>query len=374
MSFPQPSPWSSPLFVGLVLVLGGCERKEAPPAPPPAPATTTGSRPAPAATVEPALDLAQIDATFKPLPSRFDVPANPSTPEKIELGRMLYFETRLSKGQDLSCNSCHLLDKGGVDGQRFSKGHKGQLGGRNAPTVFNSAGQIAQFWDGRAPDVEEQAKGPVLNPVEMAMPDQGYVLKVLHSIPGYVTAFARAFPGEKDPISYDNFGRAVGAFERGLVTPTRFDAFLAGKRDQLSPAEQHGLARFVSTGCTTCHGGPLLGGAMYMKLGVVAAYDNTKDQGRFDLTKAEADRMFFKVPMLRNIADTAPYFHDGAIADLPTAIRTMARIQLGKQLSDDEVGSIATFLKALSGAPPADYIAPPKLPPSGPKTPQPDRT
>ncbi|MCE9571772.1 MAG: cytochrome-c peroxidase [Deltaproteobacteria bacterium] len=363
----------SRVIVGALLVVAAACSKDKPaptPAPPP-PATPT---PTPAPPAAPTLDLTQARATFKPLPSRFDAPTNPATPEKIALGRMLYLEPRLSKSQTLSCASCHQLDHGGVDNAQFSKGHKGQLGGRNAPTVFNAAGQIAQFWDGRAPDVEEQAKGPVLNPVEMAMPDKDYVITVLASIPGYADAFKAAFPGEADPITYDNFGRAVGAFERGLVTPTRFDEFLAGKDDALAPAEKDGLARFMAAGCTTCHNGVLVGGGMYMKLGMVEPYANTKDQGRFDLTKNEADRMFFKVATLRNVADTAPYFHDGSIAELPEAVRAMGRLQLGKQLSDEDVAAIVTFLKALSGAPPADYIKAPTLPPSGPKTPKPDLT
>ncbi|MCX5746539.1 MAG: c-type cytochrome [Proteobacteria bacterium] len=359
------------LSFGLAMAtLAACERKKVEPPPSPAATTTT----APPATVRPTFDPVAARATFKPLPARFDSPTNPATPARIALGRMLYLDARFSKAQELSCASCHKLDQGGVDNARFSTGHKGQLGGRNAPTVFNAAGQVAQFWDGRAADVEEQAKGPVLNPVEMAMPDPAYVLRVLRSIPGYVTAFAQAFPGEPDAITYDNFGRAIGAFERGLVTPTRFDAFLAGDDAALTGAERDGLARFMATGCTTCHTGALLGGSMYMKLGLVAPYENTKDQGRFDLTKSEADRMVFKVPTLRNVADTAPYFHDGGIADLPTAVRTMGRLQLGKQLADEEVDAIVGFLKTLSGAPAADYIATPKLPPSGPRTPPPDRT
>ncbi len=327
---------------------------------------------APSEPAAPVLDLAQARAMFKPLPARFDVPSNPPTPAQIALGRMLYYENRLSKAQELSCNSCHQLDKGGVDGVQFSSGHKGQLGGRNSPTVFNAAGQVAQFWDGRAPTVEEQAKGPILNPVEMAMPDPAHVLKVLRSIPGYVTAFKQAFPADKDPISYDNFGKAVGAFERGLVTPTAFDEFLAGKDDALSPQARDGLARFMSTGCATCHNGVLVGGAMYMKLGVVTPYQNQKDQGRFDLTKNEGERMFFKVPTLRNVAVTAPYYHDGSIADLPTAIKTMAQLQLGKTLSDADTASIVTFLQTLSGPVAADYITKPVLPPSGRTTPKPD--
>ncbi len=320
----------------------------------------------------PKLDRTQINALFAPLPARFDTRANPATPAKIALGRMLYFEPRLSKNQQLSCASCHDLSAGGADNERFSTGHAGKLGGRNAPTVFNAAGQVAQFWDGRAANVEEQAKGPVLNPVEMAMPSPDYVIRVLKSIPGYEPAFAAAFPGEADPITYDNFARAVGAFERGLVTPSRFDKLLAGDDGALSGAERHGLAVFVNTGCSTCHWGRLVGGSMYMKLGLVEPYPNAADQGRFAVTKQETDRMFFKVPSLRNVADTAPYFHDGSIGDLPGAIRMMARLQLGKQLSDDDVTAIATFLRTLSGKPAADYIAKPKLPESGPTTPKPD--
>lgn len=360
---------------GLVLIVSllGCKREGKHAAPTLSGAATPGPV-ATMATVKAPLDPAQVHALFTPLPSRFETPANPATPEKIALGRMLYFDPRLSKGHDLSCASCHNLEKGGADVGRFSKGHKGQLGGRNAPTVFNAAGQIAQFWDGRAPSVEEQAKGPVLNPVEMAMPDPAYVTNVVKSIPGYVKAFSQAFPGQKDPITYDNFGRAIGAFERGLVTPTRFDALLAGKDDALGSAEREGLAQFLRMGCADCHNGPLVGGSMYMKLGLFGPYENTKDQGRFDLTKDEADRMYFKVPILRNVADTAPYFHDGSIPDLATAVKTMARLQLGKPVSDGEVASIVTFLRTLSGTPTAGYIAKPKLPPSGPKTPKPDRS
>lgn len=359
---------------GLIAFGFGCKRSSKQPPPTPPPATTTVRPAETTATVTPKLDFEQARTLFKPLPTRFDTPDNPATPEEIKLGRMLYFDARLSKAQDLSCASCHNLEKGGADVEKFSKGHKGQTGARNAPTVFNAAGQIAQFWDGRAPTVEEQAKGPVLNPVEMAMPDPGYVLKLLKSIPGYVDAFAGAFPKDKDPITYDNFGRAIGSFERGLVTPTRFDALLAGKDDALDASERAGLAMFISTGCANCHSGPLVGGSMYMRLGVIEPYENAKDQGRYDLTRTEGDRMVFKVPSLRNIADTAPYFHDGSQPGLSSSITTMARLQLGKKISDADKASITTFLRTLSGAPAADYIAKPVLPASGPKTPKPDRT
>ncbi|HET9992234.1 MAG TPA: cytochrome c peroxidase [Kofleriaceae bacterium] len=355
--------------IGISLIACKRERAHQSPPQPAASVPAVGTR-----TVGPELDVEHVLRTFAPLPSRFDTPANPATPEKIALGRMLYFDPRLSKSQEVSCASCHDLERGGADVGQFSKGHQGKLGDRNSPTVFNAAGQIAQFWDGHAATVEDQAVGPMLNPVEMAMPDPAYATRVLRSIPGYVTAFDKAFPGEKDPFTNDNIGRAIGVFERGLVTPTRFDALLAGKDDALDPAERAGLALFMRTGCTACHQGPLVGGTMYMKLGLLEPYVNTKDQGRFDVTKREEDRMFFKVPSLRNVVDTPPYFHDGSIKDLPTAVNTMARLQLGKQLTNDETASIVTFLRVLTGKPPADYIAKPKLPPSGPRTPKPDRT
>jgi len=353
---------------GLLAGAASCKGKSSQEASPP-PAVATPASP-PAAT---AIDPAAASALFGALPGRFDSAANPATPEKIALGRMLYYDPRLSKNHDVSCNTCHDLSNAGVDHDTVSTGHRGQRGNRNAPTVYNAAGQLAQFWDGRAADVEEQARGPVLNPVEMAMPDPDAVVRVLRSMPAYVAAFKAAFPGEKDPVNYQNFGLAVGAFERGLVTPSRFDAYLAGDRSALSDTEQRGLATFVSTGCTACHNGVLVGGGSYQKLGTVQPY-STADPGRMKVTHADADRQVFKVPPLRNVARTGPYFHDGAIADLATAVRTMARVQLGRTLGDPEVASIVAFLGALDGRPPPDYVAPPRLPPSSPTTPPPDAT
>jgi len=285
---------------------------------------------------------------------------------------MLYFENRLSKNQDVSCNSCHDLNNFGVDGKPFSPGHKKQLGGRNSPTVYNAGGHILQFWDGRAPNLEEQAKGPILNPVEMAMPSEARVVETLKSIPGYVTAFQKAFPGEADPVNYNNVGKAIGAFERQLVTPSRFDKYLAGDEKALSDAEKVGLSKFLEQGCQTCHNGPVVGGSL-QKLGLVVPFQS-KDQGRFDLTRLETDRMIFRVPTLRNVAKTAPYFHDGSVKDLNTAVKLMAQHQFGKQISDADVGHIVTFLGSLTGELPKSYIARPKLPASGPKTPKPDPT
>jgi cytochrome c peroxidase len=308
---------------------------------------------------------------FGVLPAVAESASNPLTPEKVDLGRMLYYDPRLSKNHDISCNSCHLLARFGQDGEPTSPGHRGQRGGRNSPTVYNAALHVTQFWDGRAADVEEQAKGPVLNPIEMAMASEASVVAVLKSIPGYVDAFAAAFPGDPEPLSYDNMARAIGAFERNLLTPSRFDQFLKGDVSELSEVELVGLETFVDAGCITCHMGATVGGSIYQKLGLVKVYP-TDDQGRFEVTGAEADRMVFKVPSLRNIAQTAPYFHDGSIATLERAVSIMAEHQLGKTLSNEENASIRAFLGALTGEVDESYIAKPTLPASGPDTPAPD--
>ncbi|MCB9686286.1 MAG: c-type cytochrome [Alphaproteobacteria bacterium] len=298
---------------------------------------------------------------FGAMPADFNKGAAPSK-ELVDLGRMLYFDTRLSKGNEVSCNSCHGLDTYGVDGKPVSEGIGGQKGGRNSPTVYAAAGQFVQFWDGRAADVEEQAKGPVLNPVEMGMADGDAVMKKLGKIPGYVDAFKAAFPGEADPMTYDNLGKAIGAFERGLVThDSKFDKYMGGQMDALSAEELAGLDLFVSTGCTACHSGPLFGGTMYQKLGSVVPYE-TADTGRMQVTNNEADKFMFKVPTLVNVAKTAPYFHDGMVVTLDDAVVKMAKHQLGKDLSAADAASISLFLNTLTGELPTDYIAMPTLP------------
>jgi cytochrome c peroxidase len=287
---------------------------------------------------------------------------------------MLYYDARMSKNHDISCNSCHMLDKYGVDGEPTSPGHKGQRGGRNSPTSYNAALHVAQFWDGREPDVEAQAKGPPLNPIEMAMPSAEAVENVLKSIPGYRKAFKAAFPEQEKPITYDNFGTAIGAFERGLVTKnSKFDQYLGGDVAALGDAEKAGLDLFVETGCTACHMGATLGGTQYQKLGAVHPYE-TADEGRKAATGKDEDAMLFKVPSLRNVAETGPYFHDGTVATLEEAVKLMAWHQLGKKLDDGQVASIVTFLKSTTGELPETYIAMPELPASGPKTPKPDPT
>lgn len=307
---------------------------------------------------------------FKPLPKEAATPSNDLSEARINLGRQLYFENRISKGAKMSCNSCHVLDKYGQDNLPFSPGHEGKLGGRSSPSVYNAALHVAQFWDGRAPSVEEQAKGPVLNPVEMGMPSADFVVRVLKSMPGYVEAFKAAFPGESDPVTYDNFGKAVGAFERKLLTPSRWDAFLHGDKDALSAEEKKGFNTFAQTGCATCHNGAGVGGAMYQKLGLVKSWPGLKDEGRSAVTKNEAEKAFFKVPSLRNITETAPYLHDGSVKELDQMVRKMADHQLGKQLTDEQTSSIIAFLKSLKGELPKEYIKVPKLPESGPETPK----
>lgn len=308
---------------------------------------------------------------FKVLPAKYESQANPITDAKVTLGRMLYFEARLSLGQDISCNSCHDLAKYGVDNEATSGGHKGQRGGRNSPTVYNAAGHTAQFWDGRAATVEDQAKGPILNPIEMAMPDSAAVIKVLKSIPGYEPLFKAAFPGEKDPMTYDNLAKAIGAFERQLTTPSRWDKYLAGDEGALTDLEKAGFAKFAKLGCPTCHNGSNVGGHLFQKLGLVKPWPDESDLGRYEVTKNDSDKMFFRVPTLRNVEKTGPYFHKGQIATLEEVVKKMAWHQLGQELKDQDVTELVAFLKSLTGEPPKDYIAKPELPPSGPTTPKP---
>ncbi len=286
---------------------------------------------------------------FRPLPAVVSSDANPVTEAKVALGRALFLDPRLSRDRNVSCNTCHPLDRYGADGTPVSTGHKGQKGARNSPTVYNAAGHIAQFWDGRAATVEEQAAGPVLNPVEMAMPSATEVVAVLRSIAEYREMFRRAFPGEADPLTFDNLGRAIGAFERRLLTPGRWDRFLKGEEGALSDAEKAGFNRFVASGCAACHYGPYLGGNAFQKAGMVRSWPKTADAGRFQVTGKESDRYVFKVPSLRNVARTAPYFHDGSEARLGGAIQTMARHQVGRNLAEAEVRGIAAFLEALTG-------------------------
>jgi cytochrome c peroxidase len=250
-------------------------------------------------------------------------------------------------------------------------GHLAQFGPRNSPTVLNAGLQLAQFWDGRAPTLEDQAKGPILNPLEMAMPDEGMVLSRIRTIPEYVERFKKAFPNDKDPITYNNIARAIGAFERTLLTPSRFDDFLKGKAEVLNAQEKEGLKLVISKGCITCHNGVGAGGGMFQKFGIRDRYEYSDDQGRYNMTKKEEDKYFFKVPMWRNVTRTAPYFHDGSIWDLKEAVRIMGQIQFGIKLTDDEIDSIVAFLHSLEGKMPEEALLLPVLPSSTLATPKP---
>lgn len=300
-------------------------------------------------------------AYFAALPARMAADGGAPSEAQVALGRRLYHETVLSGNHNVSCNSCHPLNAYGVDGRALSVGDRGQLGGRNAPTVYNAAGHVAQFWDGRAATVEEQAKGPVLNPAEMAMPDSDAVLAHLRGSPEYVSAFRAAFPGEREPVTYDNVGRAIGAFERGLVTPSRWDRYLGGDTTALSVAERRGLRTFVAVGCATCHNGPYVGGQTYQKLGLRAEW-TTPDSGRAAVTGRPEDLRVFKVAGLRNVEKTGPWFHDGSVGTLDEAIGLMAYHQLGRELTPQQVEDIAAWLSSLTGELPTEYIAYPQKP------------
>jgi cytochrome c peroxidase len=303
--------------------------------------------------VETTLDAAALRAkatsVIQPLPDKMPS-AEKDLPAAVALGQRLYFDKRMSVNGKQSCNDCHLVDqnRAGVDNEPTSKGAHGKRGDRNSPTTLNAGFHFAQFWDGRAKDLVEQAKGPVLNPVEMAMPDEKEVIKRLEADPDYSRSFQAAFPGEEKPINYHSFARAVAAFERTLITRDRFDDFLKGDDKALNGQELQGLSLFLAVGCTTCHVSPTIGGNMYQKIGLIHPYANTNDVGRIKITGEEWDQYRFKVPSLRNVALTYPYFHDGQAHDLPSAVKQMAYMQLGKELTDNEISSLTAFLNSLS--------------------------
>lgn len=297
---------------------------------------------------------------FGELPELVDNPENPITEEKVILGKQLYFDVRLSKDNTQSCNTCHNLNTFGVDNLPTSPGNDGKNGTRNSPTVLNAALHTSQFWDGRNKDVEEQAGGPILNPVEMAMPSEEFVIERLSEIEEYKALFAKAFPEEEQPITYKNLQKAIGAFERKLITPSKFDDYLAGNEEALNEQEKRGLETFMTTGCITCHSGNALGGQLIQKFGLFGNYwELTKsekiDEGRFEVTQNEADKYFFKSPSLRNIEKTYPYFHDGSVKNLDEAVKIMAKLQLNKELTDKETNDIIAFLKTLTGDVPQEF-------------------
>lgn len=295
-------------------------------------------------------------------------PAKAANPAMVELGKKLYFDPRLSKSGFISCNSCHNLSMGGTDNLKTSIGHNWQKGPINAPTVLNSSLNLAQFWDGRALTLKDQAGGPIANPGEMAS-THSLAISVLQSIPAYVAEYKAVFGSDK--IDIDGVTKAIAAFEETLVTPnSRFDKWLKGDKKALTADEVAGYELFKDSGCTACHNGAAAGGNTFQKMGVVEPYKSSSPaEGRVAVTKEEADRFFFKVPTLRNVEMTYPYFHDGEAGTLAQAVDTMGRIQLGKSFTKEENAKIVAFLKSLTGDQPDFKL--PILPPSTDATPQP---
>lgn len=317
--------------------------------------------------------MSEAQSTFKPIPAKAPViPGNPATMVKVELGKMLYFDPRLSKSAVISCNTCHNVGMGGMDYQQTSTGHGWHQGPRNAPTVLNSVYNVAQFWDGRAKDLAEQAKGPVQAGVEMNNTPEN-VLKTLNSMPEYVHMFKVAFPGETNPVTFDNMAKAIEVFEATLITPdSRFDKYLKGNEAALSKDEKEGLKLFMDNGCSSCHGGVNMGGDGYYNMGVVNMPPESimkGDKGRYKITHAQNDEFSFKSPSLRNIDLTPPYFHSGTVWSLEEAVAVMNDAQIGADLSDADIRKIVDFLKTTTGRQP--LVVYPILPAATDNTPKP---
>ncbi len=309
---------------------------------------------------EQSMDDAELLTTaqtfFQPISSvKMDKP----NPEMVNLGKHLYFDTRLSGVGNISCNSCHNLETYGVDNQQFSLGDAGKPGGRNSPTVFHAALHKMQFWDGRAVDVEEQAAGPILNPIEHNIKDTVALIARLKEVDIYPEMFSKAFGNQKNSFTFDNLTRAIGAFERTLMPESRFDKYLEGETSVLNKQEKEGLEAFINAGCITCHSGVAMGGQMLQKFGLYEDYwkltrSENVDYGLFDLSENEAEKYFFKVPGLRNITHTYPYFHDGSVADLKKAVQIMGKLQRNVDMSDKQIDDIVAFFGSLSSDIPND--------------------
>ncbi|MFT3762482.1 MAG: cytochrome-c peroxidase [Pseudoxanthomonas sp.] len=314
-------------------------------------------------------------AVFGPVPDKVDeVRGNKLSVAQVELGKLLFFEPRLSRSHVISCNTCHNVGTGGADNVPTSIGHGWQKGPRNSPTVLNAVFNAAQFWDGRAADLAEQAKGPVQAGVEMNnTPDR--VVETLKSMPEYVEHFRAAFPKDADPVSFDNMALAIEAFEATLVTPgARFDRYIAGDDEALDAQEKRGLGLFIDSGCVSCHNGSNFGGQAYFPFGVIekpgAAILPSGDKGRFAVTQTASDEYVFRAAPLRNVELTAPYFHSGQVWDLEQAVSIMGNAQLGRELQAEEAKAIAAFLRTLTGRQPA--VEYPILPKSSATTPKPE--
>jgi cytochrome c peroxidase len=311
--------------------------------------------------------LKQATQIFGPLPNAMVSEKNPITPEKVKLGKILFYETRISVDGTVSCARCHPIGLYAADGLKKSIGNNFKINPRNAPTLLNAAGQISAHWIGNRTDVEDQARQSVTGPPSFGMPSNEAVEAKLKGIPGYTELFKKAFPGESSPVTVDNFAKAVGAFERTLVTPSPFDSFLKGDLAALKDQEKRGLKAYIDAGCMTCHLGTYVGGQMYDKFGIFEPYwkytkSDPIDEGRYIVTKNDADKYVLKVPILRNVAKTAPYFHDGSIAKLEEAVWIMGKVQLNRDLNKEQVAEIVIFLKSLTGKIPEEALTIPLLP------------
>ncbi len=311
---------------------------------------------------------AQASALFASLPRDLGTAENPVTPERVHLGRLLFFDPRVSADGAVSCARCHQPALYGTDALPTSIGAEHRTHPRHAQTVFNAAVQFVQHWRGDRTSVEDLSVKSLIAPLAYGNPSFASAMAKLKAIPGYAPLFAAAFPREEDPITPDNWGKAIGSYMRTLLTPAPFDAFLQGDDRALTTAAQIGLRTFIRTGCATCHNGVGVGGTMYQKFGLMEDYWRATgspivDKGRFDVTQDPADLHVFKVASLRNVAMTPPYFHDGSVATLPEAVRIMARVQLGRTLTAGEVTEIVAFLESLTGPSPADFVTAPILPP-----------
>jgi cytochrome c peroxidase len=313
--------------------------------------------------------MSTAKSAFGTLPRSMPSAANPITPEKAALGRILYFDPRISVDGTVSCSRCHLIGLYATDGLPKAIGNNGKLNPRNAPTVLNAADQIAAHWIGNRKNVEDQAAQALVGPPSFGMPSYDAAVKAIKAIPGYAPLFAAAFPQDADPITAANFGAAVGAFERTLVTPGPLDDFIGGDASALTARQQRGMTTFIGQGCGGCHSSTYLGGQLYTKFGLAAPYwqytkSNPIDEGRFAVTGNPADKYVFKVPVLRNVAMTPPYFHDGSVPSLADAIRIMAKVQMGKDLTGAQVGDILAFFASLTGRIPPEVLQAPILPPT----------
>lgn len=308
----------------------------------------------------------KAQATFAPLPRNMGTDQFPVRPERVVLGRLLFFDPRMSLDGTVSCSRCHQPALYGTDALARPIGVKDRENPRNAPTVLNAALQFAAHWRGDRANVEDQATQALIGPPSFGEPGFQNAMAKIRAIPGYAEVFRKAFPGEQDPVTPGNWGLAIGAYERTLTTPSPFDDYLAGNIQAMSGAARGGLKTFIDTGCIACHRGVGVGGGMFQKFGLVEDYwketrSHAIDKGRFDVTGNPADMYVFKVPSLRNVAMTPPYFHDGSVATLPEAVRVMAKVQLGKELPKADVDAIVAFLDSLTGRLPKEYATAPEL-------------